>query len=338
MMFDFSALLPLPLIWGGIVALAVFMYVFLDGFDLGVGILFPFAPHKESRDELISSIAPFWDGNETWLVLGTGGLLIAFPLAYAIVLTALYIPVMFMLFGLILRGVSLEFRFKAGERSRWLWDYGFHFGSLLAAFAQGIMLGAFIQGFETAGRQFAGDFMGWLTAFSIFTGLAVIMSYALLGATWIVMKTTDQTQRWARRVAMYVLSYAVFCLAVVSLWTPFLHDHLFARWFENALWLMPLPVLTVGLTLWLARLLHQKRAEYLPFFVTLGLFMLSYIGFAISLWPWAIPYQYTFNEAAANGANLSLLLVGTVLILPVILGYVVYCYWVFRGKVEVKSY
>lgn len=337
-MFDFSHVLPLPLIWGGLVALAVFIYVLLDGFDLGTGILFPFAPSKDCRDKMISSIAPFWDGNETWLILGTGGLLIAFPPAYGIALSALYLPAIAMLIGLILRGVSFEFRFKAEEGSRWLWDYGFHFGSLLAAFCQGLMLGAFIQGFEVDGRSFAGGVFDWLTPFSMFCGLAVVMSYALLGATWVVLKTDDDTQKWARRTAIYVLAYAVFCLGIVSLWTPFLNDHLFARWYGHALWLLPLPLATVGVTFLLVRTLLRGSSELLPFVYTAVLFVLSYIGFAVSLWPWAVPYAMTFEQAAANGPNLSLLLVGAVIVLPVILGYVGYCYWVFRGKAKPQSY
>ena len=336
-MFDFSAVLPLPLIWGGLVALAVFMYVLLDGFDLGVGILFPFAPSNKCRDRLMSSIAPFWDGNETWLVLGTGGLLVAFPPAYGVALSALYLPAIGMLLGLILRGVAFEFRFKSEPESRWMWDYSFHFGSLAAAFCQGLMLGAFIQGFEVTGRHFSGGMLDWVSAFSVFCGLGVVVSYALLGATWTIMKTEDQTQKWARRTAVYVLAYAVFCLGIVSLWTPFLNDHLNQRWFGNAALLAPLPIVAVALGIWLVKSL-LKGKEYMPFILTTGLFVVAYIGFAISLWPWAIPYHMTFEQAAANGANLSLLLVGGVIVLPVILAYTAYCYWVFRGKSEPISY
>ena len=337
-MFDFSSFLPLPLIWGGLVALAVFIYVLLDGFDLGVGILYAFAPSRECRDKLISSIAPFWDGNETWLILGTGGLLIAFPPAYGIALSALYLPATLMLFGLIMRGVSFEFRFKADKKSRWIWDYGFHFGSLLAAFCQGIMLGAFIQGFEVEGRAFVGGIFDFLTPFSMFCGLAVIMSYALLGATWSIIKTDGVTQRWSRRSAIYVLAYSVVCLTIISLWTPFLNDHLQQRWLDHVALLWPLPLITMGIVLLLLKNLLSGKHEYRPFILTTLLFVMTYIGFAISLWPWAIPYSLTFEQAAANGPNLSLLLVGAVIVLPVILTYTAYCYWVFRGKAEVHEY
>ncbi|MBI1309207.1 MAG: cytochrome d ubiquinol oxidase subunit II [Proteobacteria bacterium] len=336
-MFDFSPFLPLPLIWGGLVALAVFIYVLLDGFDLGVGILFPFAPSEDARAKLIGSIAPFWDGNETWLVLGTGGLLIAFPPAYGIVLSALYLPATAMLFGLILRGVSFEFRFKAGKRSRWVWDYAFHFGSLAAAFCQGLMLGGFIQGFQVTGRAFSGGVFDFLTPFAIFCGLAVVMSYALLGATWAIMKTEGTTQKWARRSAIYVLTYAVACLTVVSLATPFLNAQLAGRWLSNATWLFPLPLATAVTVAFLARSILLE-SEYQPFFLTTLLFVFSYTGFAISLWPWVVPYQLTFAQAAANGPNLSLLLVGALLVLPVILAYTGYCYWVFRGKAHSVDY
>lgn len=337
-MFDFSTVLPLPLIWGGLVALAVFVYVFLDGFDLGVGILFPFAPTTACRDKLMSSIAPFWDGNETWLVLGTGGLLIAFPPAYGIALTALYIPAIAMLIGLIFRGVSFEFRFKADDHSRWIWDYGFHFGSLLAAFCQGLMLGAFIQGFTVDGREFTGGTFDWLTGFSMFCGLAVVMSYALLGATWTIHKTTGATQKWARQVGLYVLAYAAFCLLVISAWTPFINAHLMERWLGNWTYLAILPVAATVLVVWLIKTLVKGTAEHTPFLLTLGLFVVSYIGFAISLFPWVVPYHMTFEQAAANGPSLSLLLVGAVIVLPFILGYVGYVYWVFRGKAEGESY
>ena len=337
-MFDLSGILPLPLIWGCLIALAVFIYVLLDGFDLGVGILFPFAPSKKCRDTMVSSIAPFWDGNETWLVLGIGGLLVAFPVAYGITLSALYIPATFMLFGLVFRGVSFEFRFKASPKSRWIWDYGFHFGSLLAAFCQGLMLGAFIQGFDVSGRSFSGSVLDWLSAFSLFCGLAVIMGYALLGATWTIMKTTDKTAKWARRCALYVLAYTMFCMGIVSLWTPFLNDHLYARWFDHAHILWILPLLSSVVIYLLVKSLLNNNTEYTPYLYTAGLFVLCYIGFATSLWPWIVPYTMTFEHAAANSQNLSLLFVGAALVLPVILTYTAYCYWVFRGKSHHENY
>jgi cytochrome d ubiquinol oxidase subunit II len=200
-MFSLEGFLDLPLIWYVLIATAVFLYVLLDGFDLGVGILFPFAPTDQCRDQMMNSVAPFWDGNETWLVLGGGGLLAAFPLAYAVIMPAFYIPVIAMLLGLIFRGVAFEFRFKAGEKTRWIWDYSFHFGSIAAAFMQGVIIGAFVQGVEVSGRSYAGGAFDWLNAYSLMTGVAVVFGYALLGATWVVMKTEEPTQGWARKTA-----------------------------------------------------------------------------------------------------------------------------------------
>ena len=221
-MFSFEGFVDLPLIWFGLIGVALFLYVLLDGFDLGVGILFPFAPTDQCRDRLMNSIAPFWDGNETWLVLSGGGLFAAFPLAYAILMPALYLPVIFMLLGLIFRGVAFEFRFKA-VKSRRLWDYAFHFGSLLAAFMQGMIIGAFVQGVKVEGRSFAGGAFDWLNAYSVMTGLALVFGYALLGSTWLVMKTDGITQGWARKCAAYVLGYVGLFLTIVSISMPMMN-------------------------------------------------------------------------------------------------------------------
>lgn len=331
-MFTFEHIIDLPLIWGGLIATAVFMYVLLDGFDLGIGILFPFAPSDKCRDKMMNSIAPFWDGNETWLVLGGGGLFAAFPLAYSIVMPALYIPVILMLLSLIFRGVAFEFRFKA-EASKFLWDYAFHFGSLGAAFFQGMILGGIVQGIEVENRAFAGNPFDWLSGFSIMAGLAVVAGYILLGATWLVMKMDGETQDWARKTAKYILLFVGLFMGLVSLWVPFLDNDLHVRWFStpNIYYLMPLPVVT-GLTfvmLW--RSLHRGD-EYKPFLLSLGMFFLGYIGLAISLWPWIVPYQVTLWDGAAAGTSLSLMLIGAVIMLPVILGYTAFCYYTFRGK------
>ena len=221
-MFSFEGFVDLPLVWFGLIGVALFLYVLLDGFDLGVGILFPFAPTDQCRDRLMNSIAPFWDGNETWLVLSGGGLFAAFPLAYAILMPALYLPVIFMLLGLIFRGVAFEFRFKA-VKSRRIWDYAFHFGSLLAAFMQGMIIGAFVQGVKVEGRSFAGGAFDWLNAYSVMTGLALVFGYALLGSTWLVMKTDGITQGWARKCAAYVLGYVGLFLAIVSISMPMMN-------------------------------------------------------------------------------------------------------------------
>lgn len=332
-MFDFSSYIDLPLIWGILIATAVFLYVLLDGFDLGVGILFPFAPSDKCRDRMMNSIAPFWDGNETWLVLGGGGLFAAFPLAYSILMPAFYIPIIMMLLGLILRGVAFEFRFKA-ESSRRLWDYAFHFGSLGAGFCQGMILGAFVQGVAVTGRDFSGGPFDWATGFSVMAGIAMVFGYALLGATWLIMKTEDITQEWSRQVGSYVLAFVGIFMVVVSMSMPLLNDHVKNFWFTlpNFFYLLPIPLITACLFMLLWRDLHKGDREYRPFFLSIGIFLMGYIGLGLSIFPWLIPFKYTIWDAAASGPGLSLMLVGVVPFLPLILGYTGYCYYVFRGK------
>ena len=333
-MLDFSNILDLPLIWGLLIATAVFLYVLLDGFDLGVGILFPLAPSDKCRDRMINSIAPFWDGNETWLVLGGGGLFVAFPLAYAILLPAFYMPVILMLLGLILRGVAFEFRFKASEKSKPFWSMAFHAGSLAAAFCQGMILGSFIQGVEVEGRNFAGGPFDWATGFSVMTGIAVVFGYALLGATWLVMKTEDVTQAWARQVGRYVLAFVAVFMAIVSMTVPFLNEQIKDFWFTapNLYFLLPIPLLTLMLFGLVWKTLANPKAEYAPFLGSIGIFLMGYLGLSISLFPWIIPFQYTIWDAAASGPGLSLVLLGVGPLLPLVLGYTAYCYYVFRGK------
>lgn len=332
-MFNFSAYIDLPLIWFGLISTAIFLYVVLDGFDLGVGILFPFAPSDSCRDRMMNSIAPFWDGNETWLVLGGGGLFAAFPLAYSVIMPALYFPVIIMLLGLVFRGVAFEFRFKASGQSRKLWDYAFHFGSLTAAFMQGMFLGAFVQGISVEGRSFSGGAFDWLTAFSLMTGLALVSGYILLGATWLIMKTDGETQRWARKTASYIILFVSLFMGLVSLSMPFLNDDVRALWFSlpNFFYLLPMPLLSIFLVIWLWIDLRKER-EYRPFFLSIGLFVLNYIGLGISLWPWVVPFEITIWQAAAAPESQSLLLVGTAIMLPLVLAYTGYCYYVFKGK------
>lgn len=331
-MFSFAEYIDLPLVWGFLIATAVLLYVLLDGFDLGLGIIFPFAPSDKCRNRMMNSIAPFWDGNETWLVLGGGGLFAAFPLAYAIVMPALYIPVIAMLLCLIFRGVAFEFRFKA-DTSKRIWDMVFHFGSLGAAFMQGVILGGLVQGIDVEGRRFAGGAFDWLTAFSLMTGLAVVAGYVLLGATWLIMKTEGETQAWARRTAKYILLFVALFMGLVSLWVPFLDNSIHARWFSPDVfwWLLPIPVVTA---ICFARLAYGlfKDHEYAPFLCSLGLFFLGYVGLGVSLWPWVVPFEVSLRQAAAAPESLSLLLVGAVVMLPVILSYTAYCYYIFRGK------
>lgn len=332
-MLDFSSYLDLPFIWAGIIALAIFLYVLLDGFDLGVGILFPFAPSDDCRNRMMNSIAPFWDGNETWLVLGGGGLFAAFPLAYAILMPAFYIPIIVMLLGLIFRGIAFEFRFKAKGKMQKVWDYSFHFGSLIASFFQGVILGSFVEGITVEGRAFGGNSFDWLSSFSIMTGIAVAFGYALLGSTWTIMKTENKTQEWARQSAKYILIYIALFMGLVSLWVPFLKDQIYERWFTlpNLAYLFPIPLITALSFIYLYRALYKQR-EILPFILSISLFSLGYLGLAISLWPWIIPYKISFHEAAADPKSLSLMLIGVIVFLPIVLGYTIYSYYIFRGK------
>lgn len=336
-MFSFADYIDLPLVWGGIIAGAVLLYVLLDGFDLGIGILFPFAPNDKCRDRMMHSIAPFWDGNETWLVLGGGGLFAAFPLAYSIVMPALYVPILLMLVCLIFRGVAFEFRFKA-DTSRKLWDYAFHFGSLGAAFLQGVILGGIVQGIEIKDRAFAGSQFDWLSDFSVMTGVATVAGYALLGATWVFMKAEGDLQNWARKCAKYVFIYVLGFMALVSLWVPFLGVKIEERWFggNNLYYLMPVPIITglLFLSLWIGLQRDDGKRDWLPFLLALGIFAMGYIGLAISLWPNIVPYDLTLWQAAASPKSQSLLLVGVSVMLPVILGYTGWCYYIFRGKTD----
>jgi cytochrome d ubiquinol oxidase subunit II len=336
-MFSLEGFLDLPLIWFGLIVTALILYVLLDGFDLGVGILFPFAPSDQCRDGMMASIAPFWDGNETWLVLAVGGLLAAFPLAYAVLMPALYVPVIMMLLGLIFRGVAFEFRFKA-VKSRPIWDYAFHFGSIVAVFMQGMILGAFVQGVRVEGRSFAGAAFDWLNAYSFMTGMALLFGYALLGATWLVMKTEGIDQKWARKCGLYVLGYVGVFMVIVSISMPVMNADVEALWFSvpNGFYLLPVPVTTGVLFILLWRDLHRDR-EYRPFLLSIGIFLMGYLGLGISLWPWLVPFKVTFRQAAAAPTSQSFLLVGTVFVLPVILTYTAYCYYVFRGKVGRQS-
>ena len=333
-MFDFSSSINLPLVWGLLIATAIFLYVLLDGFDLGIGILFPFAPSEKCRDRMMNSIAPFWDGNETSLVLGGGGLFAAFPLAYAILMPAFYMPIIMMMLGLIMRGVAFEFRFKASEKNRRIWDYAFHFGSLGAAFSQGLILGSFVQGVQVTGRSFSGGPFDWATGFSLMTGIAIVCGYALLGSTWLVMKTEDITQEWSRKVASYVLAFVGIFMALVSVAMPFLNKQINEFWFTspNIYYLSLIPLFTAALFVMIWRDLHRRKAEYRPFLSSIGIFLMGYLGLGMSLFPWIIPFRYSIWDAAASGPSLSLLLVGITPLLPVILGYTGYCYYIFRGK------
>jgi len=327
--------LDLPLIWALIILLAVFMYVLLDGFDLGVGILFPTARNDGERDLMMNSVAPIWDGNETWLVLGGGGLLAAFPLAYAIIMPALYFPVLLMLIALIFRGVAFEFRFKATPSHRRIWDLSFTFGSVVATFSQGLVLGGFLQGFEVDGRDFAGGPFDWLSLFSVFVGAGLVCGYALLGATWLIIKTEGELQERFYRLARPLLFVVLGFIVLVSAWTPLYYPFIAERWFSwpNLLYLSPVPILTAALAALLQRALARRR-EIQPFVLSLGLFLLGYLGLGISLWPYAAPPSVTIWDAASTPSSLSFMLVGVLILLPIILFYTGYSYFVFRGKVR----
>ncbi len=321
-------------IWAALIAFAVLAYVALDGFDLGIGILFPLFSGKEQRDEAMNSVAPVWDGNETWLVLGGGGLFAVFPLAYSIIMPALYPLVIAMLLGLVFRGVAFEFRFRA-DRSAFLWDWSFFVGSLAAAFAQGVMLGALVQGIKVAGRAYAGGRLDWLTPFSLLTGLALVCGYAMLGATWLVLKTRWRTQARAFGIARVLAPLMLVLIATVSLWTPFLNEDYWNLWFgwpENLL-LAPLPLACGALGLWLLKLLADER-EIAPFLVTLSLFALCYLGIGVSFFPYIVPRSVTIHAAAAPDSSLSFLLAGAVVLIPIILAYMGFAYYVFRGKTD----
>lgn len=326
--------IDLALVWAILIAFAVLAYVILDGFDLGIGILFPALDGEHERDVAMSSVAPVWDGNETWLVLGGGGLLAVFPLAYAIILPALYVPVTAMLVGLVLRGVAFEFRWRT-RRAQWVWDWSFALGSLVATLAQGIMLGTILQGIRVQGRAYAGGWYDWITPFSLATGIALVIGYTLLGAGWLILKTEGELQERAYGFARRLVPALLAAIAVVSAWTPFLSPEFLARWlaWPAILYVAPVPLLTAfaAARLWIAL---NARHEVEPFVATLVLFVLCYIGLGISLFPYIVPPSITIWDAAAPDKSLAFLLVGAVVLIPMILAYTAYSYWVFRGKVD----
>ncbi|AZC38252.1 cytochrome d ubiquinol oxidase subunit II [Pseudomonas chlororaphis] len=326
--------IDLPLIWAVVIIFGIMMYVIMDGFDLGIGILFPFIKNHSDRDVMMNTVAPVWDGNETWLVLGGAALLGAFPLAYSVVLSALYLPLIFMLFGLIFRGVAFEFRFKAKEDKRHIWDKAFIGGSLVATFFQGVALGAFIDGIPVVNRQFAGGGLDWLTPFSLFCGVALIVAYALLGCTWLIMKTEGKLQEQMQDLARPLVLVLLAVIAIVSIWTPVTHPEIASRWFTlpNLFWFLPVPILVL-VTTWGLFKAVARNAHYMPFLLTLLLVFLGYSGLGISLWPNIVPPSISIWDAASPPQSQGFLLVGILFIIPFILGYTFWSYYVFRGKV-----
>jgi len=328
--------IDLSVIWFVIIVFATLMYIVMDGFDLGIGILFPFVRDTDERDVMVNTVAPVWDGNETWLVLGGAGLFGAFPLAYAVIIDALTIPLTLMLIGLIFRGVAFEFRFKATPSHRPFWDRAFLGGSILATFCQGVVVGAVLNGFPVHNRAFAGGPFDWLTPFTLFCGLGLVVTYALLGATWLVMKSENPLQQTMRGVSRGLVVAMLAVIAVISLWTPLAHPAIAARWFSlpNLWYLLPVPGLTlvVAFALWrsLANPIHHAG----PFMLTLGLIFLGFSGLGVSIWPNLIPPDISLWQAAAPPQSQGFMLVGALLIMPIILVYTFWSYYVFRGKVQ----
>jgi cytochrome d ubiquinol oxidase subunit II len=330
--------LDLTTIWALIIAFAVFMYVVMDGFDLGIGILFPTFSKGEERSQAMNAIAPVWDGNETWLVLGGGGLLAAFPLAYAIILPATYPLIIAMLLGLIFRGVAFEFRWR-DPRHEAFWDFAFFAGSLVAAFSQGMILGAILQGVAIDGRAYAGGWLDWLQPYTLLTGLGVTVGYALLGSTFLAMKLTGKPEAHAYRLAVRAGLATLVLMIAVSLATPFLLGRYWSRWFDwpQILFTSQVPLLTAITFYALYRSLKKKR-RYLPFVLSLCLFLLGMVGLGISMWPYVVPESVTIWDAAAPERSQAFMLVGTAFIMPIILIYTGWAYWVFRGKVGTEGY
>jgi cytochrome d ubiquinol oxidase subunit II len=330
--------IDLTVIWAFIIVVAVFVYVVLDGFDLGIGILFRRLEVGPDRDAAMNSIAPVWDGNETWLVLGGGGLLAAFPLAYGLIFSALYAPIVAMLLALVFRGVAFEFRWR-DPAHRAFWDLAFSGGSLLAALSQGVVLGALLQGVSVQGRAYAGGWWDWLTPFSVLTGISVTVGYALLGATWLVMKAEGRLQQQARAMAWWLGGATLAAIVLVSLATPFLRASYFDTWLRwpGILAAAPVPVL-VALASWAFSRTLGAGHETAPFLLTLGIFLLCFVGLCISVFPDIVPGAVSIWDAATDRSSQVFMLWGTALVLPMILAYTGWAYWVFRGKVGAEGY
>jgi cytochrome bd ubiquinol oxidase subunit II len=328
----------LPLIWAGLIGVAVAFYVVLDGFDLGIGILFPFARDEGERDHMLTAIAPFWDGNETWLVLGGGGLLVAFPRAYAVIMPAFYLPLMVMLLALVFRGVTFEFRGMA--RRKPFWDIVFAAGSTIAGFCQGLVLGGLVQGVKIENGAFAGGPFDWATPFGVLCGCGVAAGYALLGASWLMMKTEGEIARRAAGQAKVLLIAVLVFMAAVSVFTPLEFPRIAVRWFTlpNLYYLSPVPIFTVLVAFAEWRFIAARR-QAAPFLATVALFLLGYLGLVISTFPSIVPPDLTIWDAAAAPGSQTFMLIGTLILLPFVLGYTALTYWLFRGKVgETPAY
>ena len=330
--------MDLTVIWAFIIAFAVFAYVVMDGFDLGIGILFPAFEVGPERDRAMNTIAPVWDGNETWLVLGGGGLFAAFPLAYAVILPATYPLVIAMLLGLVFRGVAFEFRWRDPGHRRG-WDFAFTAGSFIAALAQGMILGALLQGIEIEGRHYAGDWFAWLTPYTLLTGLGTVAGYALLGATWLVWKTDGRQQEHARSLARKSAWTTFALMGAVSLYNLALRPEYAERWLTapEIYFTLPVPLLTAGVALALLRALSGSR-DAQPFWLALGLFLLGMVGLGLTIWPNVVPPGITIWDAAAPRRSQVFMLVGVAITMPLIIAYTGWAYWVFRGKTDDAGY
>ena len=328
----------LPIIWFGVIGFGILMYVVLDGFVLGLGILAPFAEDGDQLDHMMNTAAPIWDGNETWLVLGGAGLMAAFPKAYALILSALYLPVLVMLIALIFRGVAFEFRFKA-RRAKPAWGVAFALGSMFAAFSQGVILGAIIEGMPLQEGKYVGGAFDWFSPFSMLTGVAVVFGYALLGSCWLILKTSGRMQLVARSLARPLVFVVVAFMGLVSAWLPFLDSRIMARWFEGGhfWWLAPVPLLVLvnAFALWRA-VMHEDR-DAAPFLLTLCFFVLGFAGLVLGIWPNIVPPALSIWAAASPPSSQGFVLAGLVVLLPAILGYTYWSYSVFRGKIDADA-
>ncbi len=324
----------LPVIWGALIATAIALYVLLDGFDLGVGILFPFLKDEDERDQMMNSVAPFWDGNETWLILGGGGLWVAFPQAYAVVMPGLYLPVILMLLALVFRGVAFEFRVVA-KPDHHIWDIAFAGGSLVAAFFQGVILGGLLDGIHVVNGVFAGGSFDWLRPFPLLTGCGLVTGYALLGCGWLMMRTEGAVEERARRMALPALVLVLAFIVAASIWTGLTIPRIAERWFaSDAFWFIwPVPILTAGLALLAARGIAAKRGA-MTFLSSVGIFLLAFLGLAISNFPYLVPPHLTVWETAAVPESQIFVLLGVIPFLPLILMYTAFVYWTFRGRVR----
>ncbi len=328
----------LSVVWALIIAFAILAYVVMDGFDLGIGILFPTLAVGSERDQAMNSIAPVWDGNETWLILGGGGLMAAFPLAYSIILPATYPLMIAMLLGLLFRGVAFEFRWRDPGHRRY-WDAAFALGSFVAALAQGITLGAILQGIRVVRDGYGGGWLDWLSPFTLLTGISLVLGYALLGSTWLIWKTEGSGQAHARRLAFRLGIATLVAMTAVSAATPLLHYDYWRRWLSmpNVLFTAQVPLLVlITSTIFVWSL--KRGAERLPFLMTLALFVLNFVGLGISIFPYLVPRAVTIWDAAAPEQSQVFMLFGVAVIMPVIIAYTLWAYWVFRGKAGTHGY